>query len=125
MDTTDKILKRVRDVRSSVHGIGAMASADLIVSFLDDLEKALTENDFVNVLDLVGVKELSELLSVSRTSVSNWEARKEELGAPDPVAVLGCGKIYSASRHIKWWANWIPIKGNKSGSLPPGYETGE
>ena len=125
MDTTDKILKRLRDVRASSHGELDQNRADLLLMLVNEIEEFLTQNDFVNVQDLVGVKELSEILSVSRTSVSNWEARKEEIGAPDPVAVLACGKIYAASRHMKWWANWIPGKGNKSGSLPPGYESGE
>lgn len=122
MDTTDEVRTRFAEFRAQVDSLTRTEDPNVLAfEFLAELEELFTRVDFVNPLHLVGVKEMAELLSVSRTSVSNWDARRTDNHMPDPVAELGCGKVYDALRVMRWWSRWVPIKGAKSGKLPPGY----
>jgi hypothetical protein len=68
--------------------------------------------------DLVGVMELAQHFSVGRTTISNWAKRRDRIGMPEPVLVLGCGPVYSLKAVVKWWKSWKPVDAAKAGTLP-------
>lgn len=50
---------------------------------------------------LVGVKELAELLGVTRTAVSNRASRDSHF--PDPVATLAATPVWDAHQVVQYW----------------------
>lgn len=113
MNTTDEILARIRDVQASKGD----DLPDVAVALLNDLTTALVTNVWVNAKNLMGVKELSELFSVNRTTITGWAARQSSF--PLPVVYLGGGPVWDAIDVIKWWTEWKTIKGEKAGTLSP------
>lgn len=68
--------------------------------------------------DLAGVAELAEdIFHVARTVVSSWNARRDKISFPPPVRNLRSGPVYSISEYVVAYADWHPVRGNKSGAI--------
>lgn len=52
--------------------------------------------------DVVGNREVAELLGTTRKHVPMLAARRASNGFPEPLKVLACGPLYSA-REIRAW----------------------
>src|SRR4051812_37967952 len=51
-------------------------------------------------LELVGLAEVSQMLSVSKQAVANWRAR--QTGFPAPVAELKSGPVWRVDEIVDW-----------------------
>ena len=74
--------------------------------------------------DLVGRKELSDLLHIRTTNIGNWRDRRHIIGFPDilPLGLegegLSMGPIWDIVEVLDWWLNWTPKPGHtKQGYL--------
>jgi hypothetical protein len=79
----------------------------------------MTDMDGTKPLTLAGVAELSRLLSVRRTTISQWHSRQRTNAFPEPLATLACGPIWDQDEVADWYRNYKPMRNmRKVGSLP-------
>jgi len=72
---------------------------------------------------LAGVAELAGLLSVRRTTISQWHSRKLQNAFPDPLADLAAGPVWDQAEVIDWYRNYTPLRNmRKVGSLPEEFQ---
>lgn len=79
--------------------------------------RALNQNhsDFGYVgKDLVGIKELADVLGIPRTTLTTWRTRTP--GVAEPVAVLANGPIYDKWEFLLAWNDSVPDR-RKPGHL--------
>jgi len=75
---------------------------------------------------LAGVAEISDLLGVRRTTISQWHSRQHQNGFPDPVVELAMGPVWDEAQVVEWWKGYKPLRNmNKVGTLPERYQTEE
>jgi len=67
---------------------------------------------------LAGVAELAALFRVGRTTVSQWIARRDRNGFPEPVARLASGPIFDVNVVVAWYVGYVPEKGGRPGWTP-------
>lgn len=84
---------------------------------LADLDNLFTRHVFVRSDHLYGMTEVAQLFSIRAQTVSSW-AKNPNAGFPLPVAYPSMGPVWDVVDVIKWWINWVPIKGKKVGILP-------
>lgn len=85
----------------------------------DDTQIDLTDQpEFVEVTDvyadLVGTTEIATGLGVTIHRVKRWIERRDTVGCPRPVAVLGLGHIYSLREWRAWFALWRITRGSET-----------
>lgn len=68
---------------------------------------------------LAGVAELAELFGVGRTTISNWHARTDKNGFPDPVAILAAGPVWDRTDVVTWHALYVPGRGKRKAGTTP------
>lgn len=72
---------------------------------------------------LAGVAELSDLLSVRRTTISQWHSRQNQNSFPDPIADLAMGPVWDQDEVVQWYRNYRPLRNmRKVGSLPDEFQ---
>lgn len=64
------------------------------------------EPRMVDVRTLAGVAELSRVLGVGRTTVTQWAARRSASRFPEPVHVLAMGPLYDVDEVTRWYAGY-------------------
>lgn len=73
-------------------------------------------------LVLAGVAELSELLTVRRTTISQWHSRQSTNKFPSPVADLAMGPVWDQDAVVDWYKGYKPLRNmRKVGTLPEEY----
>lgn len=72
----------------------------------------------IDVGSIVGVAEISSLLGVGRTTVSNWDDRRERNGFPQRVKTLASGPIYDVDEIVAWFVDYEPSRGGRPGKVP-------
>lgn len=78
----------------------------------------VAEHRPVDPRHLAGVAEIAALFLVSRTVVSNWDARRDRNGFPLPVCRLASGPVYDVNEVLSWYAGYVPLKGGRPGRAP-------
>jgi hypothetical protein len=113
-------VKRIQDVRALQRTVGGRPLLwSAIDDLLIDLERTFTDDAWIPVRYLMGVKELAELLSVGRSTITGWAyAHSPGVGFPEPVHRLGGGPLWDALEVVSWWQHWQPRKGPKAGCMP-------
>ena len=77
------------------------------------------DQDFmIDVRHLAGVAELADLFKVGRTTVSNWNDRRDRNGFPRPRVVLAMGPVWDIDQVVKWYGSYTPNKGGRPGTAP-------
>lgn len=73
--------------------------------------------------ELAGVAELSALLSVRRTTISQWHSRQHQNDFPNPVTELAMGPVWELDEVVAWYKRYTPLRNmRKVGSLPEEYQ---
>ena len=72
----------------------------------------------VKVESLAGVAEIANLLRVGRTTVSNWDERRERNGFPQRVKTLASGPVYDIEEVVAWYLEYSPSRGGRPGLTP-------
>jgi len=68
------------------------------------------------------VAELADLLSVRRTTISQWHSRQLQNDFPSPITDLAMGPVWDQDEVIEWYRNYRPLRNmRKVGSLPESY----
>jgi len=67
---------------------------------------------------LAGVAELARLFLVGRSTVTQWAARRDRNGFPEPVAVLAMGPVFDLDEVVEWYVGYEPDKGGRPGRMP-------
>ena len=72
----------------------------------------------VEIGSIVGVAELADLFKVGRTTVSNWDERRERNGFPKRLKTLASGPIYDVNEVVRWFIDYEPDRGGRPGRIP-------
>jgi hypothetical protein len=78
----------------------------------------VNEPRLIDVRKLAGVAELARLFMVGRTTVTQWAARADRNGFPDPVARLAMGPVFDLDEVLDWYTHYEPDKGGRPGRMP-------
>jgi hypothetical protein len=116
MNTIDEALKRVTELQTFERMLDTSTWVHDVDELLTELDKMLSSAVWVKAENLHGIKELAELFSVGRSTVTNWAADQPKF--PLPVARLGGGPVYDALDVVRWWLSWTAAKSAKAGSVP-------
>lgn len=117
MRTADEIVHRIEDFQA------AQGIPEHPAGLLKEIAETLETHVWVRADHLFGVGELARLFFGSdpdnpyygRSHVTGWAVRRADF--PPPVQRLGSGPVYDVTDVVRWWLNWVAIKGTKSGSL--------
>lgn len=66
--------------------------------------------------NLVGTKELAELIHVGRTTITSWNATQRGSFAT-PIVSLANGPVYDKWEYLLSWLDWTPNRPSKSGHV--------
>ena len=72
----------------------------------------------IDVEFIVGVAEIADLLKIGRTTVSNWDDRRERNGFPERLKTLAAGPLYDVREVVAWYADYEPSRGGRPGLVP-------
>jgi hypothetical protein len=67
----------------------------------------------VDARRLAGGTEIAALLGVGRSTVGQWEARRDRTGFPVPVAELAMGRVYDLDAVVRWYGSYTPDRGGR------------
>lgn len=56
----------------------------------------------IDVADIISPTEIAAIFGVTRAAVSNWAARRETTGFPEPLTDNHTGALYSRADIKKW-----------------------
>jgi hypothetical protein len=116
MDDRHAFLSEIRELQRSPKSLAERnTDAELL---LGRIEHALAQRVLVGSKDLAGTAEMADLFSVSRTVVSGWHDPKRMTVPPGPVTRLSSGPVFDSWEYMRWHNAWVPVKGNKVGSVP-------
>jgi hypothetical protein len=72
----------------------------------------------IKVASLAGVAEIADLFRIGRTTVSNWDSRRDRNGFPERVKSLASGPLYDVEEVVAWYITYEPSKGGRPGTVP-------